>query len=52
MDRARLGGVAEAGIEPVHVFTEANAMTFVVGDGDVVAASRALHGLVGGEVST
>lgn len=44
--------VAEAGIEPVHVFTEANALTFVVGDGDVVAASRALHGLVGGEVST
>ena len=44
--------VAEAGIEPVHVFTEANALTFVVGEGDVVAASRALHGLVGGEVST
>ena len=44
--------VAEAGIEPVHVFTEANALTFVVGDGDVVAASRALHGLVGGEIST
>lgn len=44
--------VAEAGIEPVHVFTEANALTFVVGEGNVVAASRALHGLVGGEVST
>lgn len=42
--------LAEAGVEPIHVFTEANALTFVVADDEVEVSSRALHKLVGDRI--